>query len=301
MEESAYNKLIHQEDLSADEPALRLNQEKPQVSLSLVWPASTWTSRRVIEIILAALAAVLLAVDIGLGVYYKNLTDESRAVMSISREVAELNAAHEAATMIQEEAQMRLKQEITKQQVIKWQVEYQVKRNGEYKKLADKLQRDIAALKSHIPTIRESCRHCLPRWTLVDSACFFLSFSEIYSSRSWQEARDFCKKHGSDLAVVDTFEKQLKLNQLINIHHQDLSRSISQSGFWIGLRDVDSEAVWKWLDGTKLSEGFWNDGEPNNSGNEDCAATYPRSNPFKGWNDAPCTYNLKWICEMSAS
>lgn len=43
---------------------------------------------------------------------------------------------------------------------------------------------------------------------------------------------------------------------------------------------------------------YWNDGEPNNQGNEDCAAIYPRSNPFKSWNDAPCQYELKWLCQM---
>ncbi|XP_077477609.1 uncharacterized protein LOC144090156 [Stigmatopora argus] len=298
MEESAYNKLILQDDSSVDEPPDYLNHEKPQVTFSMVRPASIWTSQRVIEITLATLAAVLLAVDIGLGVYYSNLTDESRAVMSISREVAALNAAYEAAATKQAEAQMRLTQENIKQQVIRWKVEYQVKRNGEYKYMADNLHRDITFLKSHVPAIKEGCRHCLPRWTLIDSACFFLSFSETYSHRTWQEAREFCKKHDSDLAVVDSLEKQLKLNQLINLH-QDPSRPLDKNGFWIGLRDVDSEAVWKWLDGSKLNEGFWNDGEPNDSGDEDCAATYPRSNPFKGWNDAPCSYNLKWICEMS--
>lgn len=44
---------------------------------------------------------------------------------------------------------------------------------------------------------------------------------------------------------------------------------------------------------------YWNAGEPNDSNNEDCVAVYPKANPFMSWNDAPCSYNLKWICEMS--
>lgn len=53
--------------------------------------------------------------------------------------------------------------------------------------------------------------------------------------------------------------------------------------------------------GTHFCFSYWNDGEPNNQGNEDCAAAYPRSNPFKSWNDAPCQYDLKWICQMLPS
>ncbi|XP_077588016.1 uncharacterized protein LOC144206751 isoform X2 [Stigmatopora nigra] len=206
MEESAYNKLILQEDSSVDEPPDYLNHDKPQVTFSMVRPTYIWTSQRVLEITLAGLAALLLAVDIGLGVYYNNLTDESRAVMSISREVAALNAAYDAAATNQAEAQMRLRQENIKQQVIRWHIEHQVKRNVDYKYMANNLHRDITILKSHVPALREGCRHCLPRWILIDSACFFLSLSE--TRRQWQEAREFCKKHDSDLAVVDSLEKQ---------------------------------------------------------------------------------------------
>ncbi|XP_061699598.1 CD209 antigen-like protein B [Syngnathoides biaculeatus] len=300
MEEGAYNKLIHQEDMSVDEPPLRPNRENPQVSLSVARPSSTWTTHRVLEITLAVLAAVLLAVDIGLGVYYNNLTDQFSDVTSISREVAALNAAHEAALKKRAETDMRLAHEKQKHQVIKWELEYQTKRSGYYAKQADKIQTDISILKSHVVMIEEGCRHCLPGWTFISSKCFFLSFSDTFSRRSWEEAREYCKKHDSDLAVIDSSEKQLRINQLINLH-QDPSRSLSFSGFWIGLRDAESEGVWKWLDGTQLNEGYWNDGEPNNVGDEDCVATYPRNNPFKGWNDAPCVNNLKWICEMSAS
>ncbi|XP_051941286.1 CD209 antigen-like protein C [Hippocampus zosterae] len=301
MEESAYNKLIHREDPSVDEPPLHSHQEK-QVSLSMVNPATNWTSQRVLEITLAGLAAVLLAVDIGLGVYYNNLTDESQVVMSISREVAALNTAYETASKKRAEAEMQLAQEKRKHQMIKWQVEHQATRSTDDKKQADKIQMDITILKSHIPMLKEGCRHCLPGWTLINSACYFLSFSDTYSRKSWQEAREFCKKHDSDLAKIDSSEKQLKINQLINLHY-DERKPLHQSGFWIGLRDVDSEGEWKWLDGTRLNEGFsyWNHGEPNNLRDEDCGAIFPRNNPFQGWNDAPCIYNYKWICEMAAS
>uniref|UniRef100_A0A3B5LLC9 C-type lectin domain-containing protein n=1 Tax=Xiphophorus couchianus TaxID=32473 RepID=A0A3B5LLC9_9TELE len=157
--------------------------------------------------------------------------------------------------------------------------------------LAVILQQNIMLPSFYLKT-EEGCRHCLPGWTFMSSSCYYFPFSDTFYRTSWNEARQFCRRQGGDLAIVNNREKFLTINQ-------DLSRQASQSGFWIGLRDVEEEGVWKWVDGTRLTEGFWNVGEPNNLNNEDCAAVYPKSNPFMSWNDAPCNYNLKWICEMA--
>lgn len=70
-------------------------------------------------------------------------------------------------------------------------------------------------------------------------------------------------------------------------------------GFWIGLRDVHEEGTWRWLDGTRLVEGYWKDGEPNDVNSEDCATVYPKENFFKAWNDNSCEVKHKWICEKA--
>lgn len=157
---------------------------------------------------------------------------------------------------------------------------------------------DLAGLKSHIPMMKEGCRYCSPGWTYINSVCYFFAFSDVMIRKPWHDARQFCISQGGDLAIVDTRDKQMAISDLIN-SFDDTSRTIAHRGFWIGLRDTEVEGIWKWLDGRRMFEGYWNDGEPNNVGNEDCAAVYPRANPFKAWNDAPCTFELKWICEMA--
>ncbi|XP_008282344.1 uncharacterized protein LOC103358956 [Stegastes partitus] len=295
--EATYNKLASPKDLSADEHPLYPNRGKQQVSMSTVRPEYGLNHYKVLAVSLAVLAVVLLAVDIGLGVYYHKLTDGNQIVTDISGEIAKLQATYNSAIQSRDEAKRELAKEVSEHQITKWELEHQSRRNKDYEKQVAKIQVDIAVLKSHMPMLKEGCKHCLPGWTFLNSMCYYLTFSDSTSRKTWMDARQFCKKRGGDLVVTDSREKHLALEELINNYH-DSSRAISQSGYWIGLRDVEEEGTWKWLDGTRLAEGFWNEGEPNNQNNEDCAAMYPRSNPFRAWNDAPCSYNLKWICEM---
>lgn len=293
--DGSYNKL---EDFSGDEDTLYPNQRKQQVSMSIVRPESSLDHYKLLTVSLAVLAAILLMVDIGLGVYYRKLTGVQDTVTDISSEVAKLQATYNTAIQSRDEAKKQLASEISEQKLTKWELEHENKKRKTYEKLTDKIQMEIAALKSHMPMIKEGCRHCLAGWTFTNSLCYYFAFSDAMKRRSWQEARKFCTKQGGDLAVIDSREKHLAISDLIN-NYQDPARPISHSGFWIGLSDVQEEGTWKWLDGTRLTEGYWNDGEPNNQGNEDCAAIYPRGNPFKAWNDAPCSYELKWICQMT--
>ncbi|XP_040055997.2 C-type lectin domain family 4 member E [Gasterosteus aculeatus] len=297
--DGSYNKLIHPEDSSDDDRSLHSNQEKQQVSMLMVRPASRLDHYKRLTVGLAVLAVVLLASDVGLGVYYKKLTN-GQDVNDIRSEVAKLQASHNSAIQSRDEAKKQLEREISGQQMTKWEIEHQSRKIKNYEALSDRIQMEVSALKSHIPMIKNGCRHCLPGWTFMNSLCYFFPFSDAIQRRSWPEAREFCRNKGADLAVIDTREKLMAIHSLINNNHNP-SLDVSMTGFWIGLRDVEEEGIWKWLDGTRLTEGYWNDGEPNNSGNEDCAATYPRGNPFQAWNDAPCSYDLKWICQGTPS
>ncbi|XP_031426937.1 C-type lectin domain family 4 member G-like [Clupea harengus] len=149
--------------------------------------------------------------------------------------------------------------------------------------------------KLRIDQIERSCGGCPPGWDLLNDTCYYFPISSEIERRGWDEARADCTKRGADLAIVDTLETQTFIvGVLRGLHDEGFSY---RSGYWIGLRDKDTEGTWKWTTGSLLSRGYWMDGEPNDDyGYEDCVATYPAVNPLKSWNDVPCRHPLKWIC-----
>ncbi|KAM4625324.1 uncharacterized protein ACJ7VT_003780 isoform 2-T2 [Polymixia lowei] len=296
-----YDKLVCQEEFSVEENPHYGNHNQQQVSMSMVRPGSSERHYRVAAVCLGLLCALLLVVDIGLGVYYNKLRDGHlplNGLTHISNELNKLKENERIALQTIDEAKRQLATEIRQQELAKWELEHQKRRGHDYNEQIGTILEENAALQSRVALIKEGCIHCLPGWTFLNSVCYYFPFSDTITRRSWQAARDTCKRNGADLAVIDSRTKQLSISKLIN-DDQDPSRPMHISGFWIGLRDVQEEGTWRWLDGTTLVEGYWNDGEPNNANNEDCAAVYPRSNPFKAWNDALCGKQYKWICEMA--
>lgn len=82
---------------------------------------------------------------------------------------------------------------------------------------------------------------------------------------------------------------------------------------WIGAQDITTESTWKWTTGPEAGTTFWQGtdsgstvggnyanwggGEPNQSGEEDCAETYVSSGT---WNDFPCSASLGYVVEYGA-
>ena len=65
---------------------------------------------------------------------------------------------------------------------------------------------------------------------------------------------------------------------------------------WIGLEDSQNEGEWLWLDGKAVTDTWsnWGPSEPNNAGNEDCAATAPGQQ----WEDRNCGKVLMAVCQV---
>jgi hypothetical protein len=118
--------------------------------------------------------------------------------------------------------------------------------------------------------------------------------------RSWDDAKGGCVAVGMQLARVDDANENDWLYANI--------RNGSAAEVWLGATDQAVEGEWRWSDG----DGFWlgdNAGtaqnglfsgwyfrEPNNVGEEDCAALEAQSaNPE--WYDRQCHIALSYVCE----
>ncbi|XP_050977581.1 CD209 antigen-like protein 2 [Labeo rohita] len=118
-----------------------------------------------------------------------------------------------------------------------------------------------------------------PKWITYKRSSYYIS-SEW---KNWADSRQDCLQRGADLIIVNDKEEQ-----------EYITMVTSGNIVWIGLTDSDTEGVWKWVDGSTLTTGFWNPVEPNNkTGNEDCAVSYFH------WADYPCNFTFVWICEMN--
>ncbi|XP_003281116.2 C-type lectin domain family 4 member M isoform X6 [Nomascus leucogenys] len=132
-----------------------------------------------------------------------------------------------------------------------------------------------------LPTERLCCR-CPKDWTFFQGNCYFMSNSQ----RNWHDSVTACQEVGAQLVVIKSAEEQNFLQ---------LQTYRSNRFSWMGLSDLNQEGTWQWVDGSPLSSSFqryWNSGEPNNSGDEDCAEF-----SGSGWNDNRCNIDNYWICK----
>ena len=87
---------------------------------------------------------------------------------------------------------------------------------------------------------------------------------------------------------------------ILSKEEADISGKLTKGVGWIGGSDAEEEGIWKWVTGPEAGTVFWvgnssgstdnyanwNDGEPNNAGNEDYAHITDPSIGFEGsWND----------------
>lgn len=73
-------------------------------------------------------------------------------------------------------------------------------------------------------------------------------YSMIQRPSSWFEAREFCRRHHVDLAVLSSEEQYFSL---LN------ATAAEKVSFWLGLQRQNISSSWKWVDGEELSYERW--------------------------------------------
>ncbi|XP_077993133.1 macrophage mannose receptor 1-like [Glandiceps talaboti] len=79
-----------------------------------------------------------------------------------------------------------------------------------------------------------------------------------------------------------------------------LCTDYSDSDFvWIGMSDLRTEMTYEWSDLTEVRYTRWNNGEPNNSGDEDCIHSYVSGSLAGYWNDDKCSAAYMSVCKKA--
>ncbi|XP_007951896.1 CD209 antigen [Orycteropus afer afer] len=141
-------------------------------------------------------------------------------------------------------------------------------------------EEELHQLKASVASL---CRPCPWEWQFFQGNCYFFSRTQ----QSWQDAASACKNDGTQLVIINS-EMEQKFLQFWDIRKNQRT--------WTGLSDHHNEGSWRWVDNTPLQLSFWNDGEPNNHGDEDCMELID-----EGWNDNKCNVKNFWICEKPAA
>ncbi|XP_065432198.1 asialoglycoprotein receptor 2-like isoform X7 [Chrysemys picta bellii] len=104
----------------------------------------------------------------------------------------------------------------------------------------DRLQQVLSRVQAELQNLKEViCTKCPPGWQHFQKSCYFFSTS----TKSWQDAKQFCTNEGSHLVIVNTVEEQRFLSNHITEPHV----------YWLSLSDSAKEGEWRWVDGSPLS------------------------------------------------
>ncbi|CAO2630909.1 CD209 antigen-like protein B [Lemmus lemmus] len=146
----------------------------------------------------------------------------------------------------------------------------------------EKIYQQLVQMKTELFRL---CRPCPWDWTFLLGNCYFVSKYQ----KNWNSAVKACQEVEAQLVIIKSDEEQSFLQQTAK----------AKGATWMGLSDLKNENTWLWVDDSPLSSRFqkyWNRGEPNNIGEEDCVEF-----AGDGWNDSKCDLQKFWICKKSAT
>uniref|UniRef100_A0A087XAN7 C-type lectin domain-containing protein n=1 Tax=Poecilia formosa TaxID=48698 RepID=A0A087XAN7_POEFO len=137
--------------------------------------------------------------------------------------------------------------------------------------------------KEAINTKRNSCPEF---WYSFNGRCY----KYIATKMTWADAELYCRSVDSNLVSIHSLEEHNFVNAMIK------SYDPTQAFTWIGLSDLHKEGSWMWSDGSKMDFLLWDEGQPDNAGeNENCGHTNMYTH-YK-WNDYVCSLTFSFVCK----
>ncbi|WP_419811199.1 lectin-like protein [Bacterioplanoides sp.] len=108
-----------------------------------------------------------------------------------------------------------------------------------------------------------------------------------------QDTYNACLELVDDDGVVGNYRFSAPTSFVQNKNLQTVAQGRGIDNLWINLQDKRYEGVWKFNLESDVIAPFWAAGEPNNSGNQDCAQLYGASGQ---WDDALCNSAKRLAC-----
>uniref|UniRef100_A0A8B9NY81 MRC1 protein n=1 Tax=Apteryx owenii TaxID=8824 RepID=A0A8B9NY81_APTOW len=132
--------------------------------------------------------------------------------------------------------------------------------------------------------------HTICMYEISEDDWIIYRHKEYYFSKEpmpMEKARDFCRKNGGDLAVI---EGESEKNFLWKYSfYKDWGNN-----FYIGL-SVSLDKTFRWMDGSPVNYVAWAPNEPNFANDdENCVVMYAQTGT---WNDLSCSSVESFICE----
>ncbi|KAL5018347.1 hypothetical protein ScPMuIL_004069 [Solemya velum] len=121
---------------------------------------------------------------------------------------------------------------------------------------------------------------CPDGWKIYRATCYL----PVHAKRRWENARAICQSYGSELVEINFGEE-----------YKEVQEMIDEDMFWIGLNIVDLPPPTFGGYHEVLSDGMWNDGEPNLSAG-DCVSGHKDSL----YSMTNCHKKLSFVCETNA-
>ncbi|XP_076078530.1 perlucin-like protein [Mytilus galloprovincialis] len=131
----------------------------------------------------------------------------------------------------------------------------------------------------------EMSRPCEKGWIKFGIHCYYIG----PDTKTWDDSVTDCQRKGSYLVKVEDASENLWLQTVMIANNIDILR--------IGAHDIHHEGTWRWIsDNSAVGYTNWGGGQPDDAGaNEDCAELWKAAS--YRWNDRPCSYLMRYICE----